>query len=256
MITIRLAGVNVGIKNTYDLTPRLAGWITDAAPDFTVELGPYELKKEDPRFSPDYVEFICVYRRIAERIPAWDAFVCHGTVVAMDGRAYIFTAPSGTGKTTHTQLWLKRFGDRAWILSGDKPILRRTERGFLACGTPWRGKENYGVNAELPVQGICLLDRGEINEIAPATPADMLRFLSRQIYYPRQADRMEKLLELLDAFCSTVPTWTMRCNMDIEAAEVAYEAMRPREENSKCKMQNGTGDARHQATGNRQQTRP
>ena len=228
MITIRLAGVNVGIENTYDLTPRLAGWITDAEPDFTVAMSPNELKKENPGYPPDYVEFICAYRHIAERMPAWDAFVCHGSVVAMDGRAYLFTAPSGTGKTTHTQLWLRRFGDRAWILSGDKPILRRTDEGFLACGTPWRGKEDYGVNRELPVQGICLLGRGETNEIAPATSADMLRFLAKQVYYPKQAKRMARLLELLDEFCQTVPTWTMRCNMDLEAAEVSYEAMRPR----------------------------
>ena len=227
MITIRLAGVNVGIENTCDLTPRLAGWITDAKPDFTVRISPNERKKEWSGFPPDYVEFICAYRHIAERMPAWDAFVCHGSVVAMDGRAYLFTAPSGTGKTTHTQLWLRRFGDRAWILSGDKPIRRRTPEGFLACGTPWRGKEDYGVNAELPVQGICLLNRGETNEIAPATSADMLRFLAKQVYYPKQADRMEKLLNLLDEFCTSVPTWTLRCNMDPAAAEVSWEAMRP-----------------------------
>lgn len=230
MITIRLAGVNVGIESTHDLTPRLTGWITDAAPDFTVSVNPRELKREDMGrgLAPDYLEYICAYRHIAERMPTYDAFVCHGSVVAMDGRAYLFTAPSGTGKTTHTQLWLRRFEGRAWILTGDKPILRRTPEGFLACGTPWRGKEDYGVNEELPVQGICLLDRGEKNEIEPAGSADMMRFLSRQIYFPKDTEHMIQLLALLDAFCSTVPTWTMRCNMDLEAAEVSYEAMRPK----------------------------
>ena len=230
MITICLAGVNVGIESNYDLTPRLEGWITDAAPDLTVAVDPRELRREDRGrgLAPDYLDFICAYRHIAERMPAYDAFVCHGSVVAMDGRAYLFTAPSGTGKTTHTQLWLRRFEGRAWILTGDKPILRRTPEGFLACGTPWRGKENYGVNEELPVQGICLLDRGEKNEIEPASSADMMRFLSRQIYFPKDTEHMIQLLALLDEFCRAVPTWTMRCNMDPEAAEVSYEAMRPK----------------------------
>ncbi len=228
MITIRLAGVNVGINNWTDLTPRLESWLTDAAPDFTVRTTGTEMKIEDNQqgFSSEYLEFICIYRHIAEQLPAWDAFVCHGAVVAMDGRAYLFTAPSGTGKTTHTQLWLRRYPDRAWILSGDKPILRRTPEGFLACGTPWRGKEDYGVNAELPLQGICLLGRGEENHIEPARPADMFRFLSRQIYFPSDRARLERLLTLLDELCTQVPTWSMRCNMDVEAAEVAYEAMR------------------------------
>lgn len=230
MITIRLAGVNVGIESNYDLTPRLADWITDAAPDFTVTVDPYELKREDRGrgLAPDYLDFICAYRHIAERMPAYGAFVCHGSVVAMDGRTYLFTAPSGTGKTTHTQLWLRRYPGRAWILTGDKPVFRRTSEGFLACGTPWRGKEDYGVNEELPVQGICLLDRGAENEIEPAKPTDMMRFLAKQIYFPKQAQRMGMLLELLDQFCTTVPTWTMRCNMDLDAAEVSYEAMRPK----------------------------
>ena len=230
MITIRLAGVNVGIESNYDLTPRLEGWITDAAPDFTVTVDPHELKGENRGrgLAPDYLDFICAYRHIAERMPAYGAFVCHGSVVAMDGRAYLFTAPSGTGKTTHTQLWLRRFGDRAWILNGDKPIFRRTDEGFLACGTPWRGKEDYGVNAELPVQGICFLGRGEENRIEPGSAADMMRFLSKQIYFPKQARRMGMLLELLDEFCTTVPIWALRCNMDLEAAEVSYEAMRPK----------------------------
>lgn len=230
MITIRLAGVNVGIDNINDLTPRLEGWITDAAPDFTVNTLGVEMKAEDERrgLSQQYLEFICIYRHIAEQLPAWDAFVCHGAVVAMDGRAYLFAAPSGTGKTTHTQLWLRRFEGRAWILSGDKPILRRTPEGFLACGTPWRGKEEYGVNAELPLQGICVLSRGKENRIEPAKPADMFRFLSKQVYFPSDGARLERLLTLLDALCTQVPTWSLRCNMDPEAAEVAWEAMRPK----------------------------
>ena len=61
MITIRLAGVNVGIESNYDLSPRVAGWITDAAPDFTVTVDPHELKKEDRGrgLAPDYLDFIC-----------------------------------------------------------------------------------------------------------------------------------------------------------------------------------------------------
>ena len=178
----------------------------------------------------DYLEYICAYRHIAERLPAWDAFVCHGAAVAMDGRAYLFTAPSGTGKTTHARLWCRRFGDRAWILNGDKPILRRTPEGFFACGTPWQGKENYGVNAELPIQGVCLLSRGETNRIERGSAVDMMRFLTKQVYFPKVQRHMERMVSLLDEFCSTVPTWVLRCNMDVEAAEVAWEAMRPKPE--------------------------
>lgn len=231
MITIQLAGVCIGIENQYEIAPRLEGWITDGTPDFTVRVAPEELAREDEgRGMPaDYLEFICAYRHIAERMPDYDAFVFHGAAIVMDELAYLFTAPSGTGKTTHAQLWRYGFEGRAWFLNGDKPILRRTPEGFHVCGTPWRGKEGYGINAERPMQGLCLLSRGTENRIVPAKPEELVRFLARQIYIPRDPARAARLLELLDACCAAVPTWTMRCTLNARAAQTAYEAMRPKE---------------------------
>ena len=229
MITIQLAGVSVGIDNQYDFTNRVRDWRTEAAPDFTVRVPPEELAQEDlgRGLAPEYLEFICAYRHIAERMPDYDAFVVHGAAVVMDERAYLFTAPSGTGKTTHVRFWRFSFGDRAWYLNGDKPILRKTPAGFTVCGTPWRGKEGNGVNAERPIQGICLLHRGQENRIAPAESAELVRFLARQIYIPSDPDRAGKLLDLLDECCRSVPTWSMDCSLNIQAAGVAWEAMRP-----------------------------
>lgn len=231
MLTICLAGVNIGIDNQYDLAPRLQGWLTEAAPVFTVRVSPEELLREDDGSGkpPDYLEYICVYRKLAERLPDYDAFVFHGAAIAMDGRAYLFTAPSGTGKTSHGQIWRYLWADRAYFLNGDKPILRRGPEGFLACGTPWRGKEGFGVNETLPIQGICLLHRGTENRIERAAPEELIRFLTRQIYIPRDPDRAERLLQLLDACCRTVPAWSMRCTLNLDAARISYAAMRPRD---------------------------
>ena len=182
MITIRLAGVNIGIENQYDIAPRLEGWITDGQADFTVRVTPQELIREDEGrgMAADYLEFICAYRHIAERMPDYGAFVFHGAAIVMDELAYLFTAPSGTGKTTHAQLWRYGLEGKAWFLNGDKPILRRTPDGFHVCGTPWRGKEEYGVNEERPLQGLCLLSRGSENRIVPARSEEMVRFMLKE----------------------------------------------------------------------------
>ena len=229
MIIIRLAGVKVGIDNRYDIAPRMEGWLASGEPDFTLRVFPEEMALEDAGrgLDPAYLEFICAYRHIAERMPDYDAFVFHGAAVVMEELAYLFTAPSGTGKTTHARLWHYGFEGRAWYLNGDKPILRRSEAGFTVCGTPWRGKEGYGVNAERPIQGICLLRRGEENRIAPAEPGELAGFLTRQIYLPRDPRRLEKALELLDACCGAVPIWSMSCTLNAKAAQMAWEAMRP-----------------------------
>ena len=229
MITIQLAGVNVGIENRYDLTSQVRDWLTEAKPDFTVRVSPEELEREDAGRGLDreYLESICAYRHIAERMPDYDAFVLHGAAVVKDDLAYLFTAPSGTGKTTHVRLW-RYFLAGSWILNGDKPILRRSPTGFTVCGTPWRGKENHGVNAERPIRGICLLRRGRENRIVPAAPSELVRFLTRQIYIPKEPARADKLVKLLDECCRTVPIWSMECTFSPRAAQTAWEAMRPR----------------------------
>ena len=230
MMILRLAGVTVGIDNQYDFSDRVRLWLADGAPDFTVRVAPEELEREDegrglPR---EYLEFVCAYRHIAERMPDYDAFVFHGAAVVVDDLAYLITAPSGTGKTTQTRFWRYGLDCGAWVLNGDKPILRRDPGGFTVCGTPWRGKEGHGINAERPIQGLCLLQRGEEIRIAPARPEEMIRFLIRQIYMPRDPARADKLLSLLDECCRTVPIWSLQSNLNIRAARVSYEAMRPK----------------------------
>ena len=229
MITIYLAGLVIAIDNRYDFSHRVSDWICIGEPRFTVRVSEEELELEDEGrgLSREYLEFICAYRHIAERLPEYDAFVFHGAAVAMNGRAYLFTAPSGTGKSTHVAMWKCRYGWRAWCLNGDKPILRKSPEGFMVCGTPWKGKEEFGVNACLPIQAICLLHRGSANTVEPAAPEELSRFLMRQIYLPQDPERMEKLIALIDECCRTVPTWSMYCNRSRRAAEAAYEAMKP-----------------------------
>lgn len=228
MICISMAGLRIGIDNQHSLDRYLAGWESPETPDFTVRATEAELDREDQGrgMSRSYLEFICVYRRIAEELPDWGAFVIHGAAVAREGRAYLFTAPSGTGKTTHIRQWLARFPD-AWVLNGDKPVLRQSPEGFLVCGTPWRGKEGLGRSGALPLQGVCLLRRGEENRIRPAEAQELVNFLMKQTYPPKIPGHMLRFLELLDQCCRSVPVWAMDCTISPQAAELAWETMKP-----------------------------
>ena len=89
----------------------------------------------------------------------------HGAVVAWKNQGYLFTAPSGTGKSTHLALWKKYLGDQAEVINGDKPILKVTEDEVWVYGTPWAGKEQWQVNKKVALKGICFLERGEKNSI-------------------------------------------------------------------------------------------
>ncbi len=149
----------------------------------------------------------------------------HSSCIVVDGKAYLFTADSGTGKSTHTNLWLNLFGDRAYILNDDKPALRLVDGVWYAYGTPWSGKNDISVNTRIPVAGIACLDRGEKNEIERFTGVEAIQAIIKQVNRPRLIDYRIKLLALLDKLLTQVPVWKLRCNMDPEAAIVSYEAM-------------------------------
>ena len=148
------------------------------------------------------------------------------SAVVMDGRAYLFSADSGTGKSTHTALYRRYFGDdRVRILNDDKPAIRLEDGVFYAYGTPWSGKTDLNLNLRVPLGGICLLERGQNNEIAPMPARKALFRLLQQTRRFEDKTKMDKVLYLLDRLLQTTPIWVMKCNMDPDAARVSYEAM-------------------------------
>lgn len=170
---------------------------------------------------------VCFYNQVQE----FDALLLHSSAVVMDGKAYLFTADSGTGKSTHTALYRRVFGDeRARILNDDKPLLRRENGEFVAYGTPWSGKTDMNLNLRVPVGGICLLRRGEKNEIRKLSSREALFAVLGQTIRSQNPDHLEKLMELLNDLLQQVQVWEMKCNMDPEAAVVSYEAMSGRKE--------------------------
>lgn len=116
-------------------------------------------------FPDSYLETLAVYRKFAENLLAYDTVLFHGSVVAVDGIGYLFTAKSGTGKSTHTRLWREYFGERAVMVNDDKPLLQVTENGVIVYGTPWDGKHHLSNNISVPLKAICILTRAEENHI-------------------------------------------------------------------------------------------
>lgn len=177
------------------------------------------------QFSNAYLETLAIYRKIADHLLSCDTLLFHGSVIAVDGEGYLFTAKSGTGKSTHTRLWREYFGERAVMVNDDKPLLRITDSGVTAYGTPWDGKHRLSTNTAVPLNGIFLLERDTTNHIEPAAPHVVYPLIVQQTNRSFTADGMKQTLSLIDCMLSVVPVYRLGCNMDIEAARVAYEGM-------------------------------
>ena len=229
---IRIAELNVEILDPSPLCVTLCRDFLHAfeRADITVTVSEADIMAEmeasPEKVSFEEAEFACIYRAIAQKLPDFDAFVFHASVVECDGRAFAFSAPSGTGKSTHTALWLECYPSRARILNGDKPIFRFLDGRLLAFGTPWCGKERQYTNASAPLEAICFLERAAQNSIQAISGAQIVRKLYHQILMPNSDSRTEKFLCLLDRMVESTPVYLLRCNMHPAAAEIAYRGMR------------------------------
>ena len=239
--TISLADVSIEIDSIYDEVYKLCkDYLTEEGhADFTVEISQsdldYERKKSireaalehlKPVIFPDhYLETLAVYRKIATKMLDYDTFLMHGSVVAAGGHAYLFTAPSGTGKTTHTRLWLENIPG-SFVVNGDKPLIRVHDGYCEACGTPWAGKEFMNTNVIVPLRAICLLERGQENSIEELPFLDVYVNLFQQIYRPVEAKAVRKTMELIRRMGESVRFYRLICNMDPGAALCAADGMR------------------------------
>ena len=173
-----------------------------------------------------YLETLALYRKIAEALVEYDTLLFHGSAVAVDGEVYLFTAKSGVGKSTHTRLWRECFGERAVMVNDDKPLIKITDSGVLVYGTPWNGKHRLSTNIRLPMRALCILERAEDNRIEKVDSRENFHKILAQTYRPNGALATANTLRLIDKLLQSVPLYRLGCNMELSAAEVAYNGMR------------------------------
>ena len=238
---MEIAGLAVGVQPLFQSTKEYCRpYLTDKTPAFSVAVTRDDLVFEQEmldreaieeglklrKFTEPFLERTAIQRRVADRLLDSDTLMLHGSTVCVDGSAYLFTAPCGTGKSTHTRLWRELFGERAMMVNDDKPFLQLTEKGVLAYGSPWNGKHGLASNICVPLKGICLLHRGKGNVIRRIEADQLAEFLLHQAHQPIDTTLMQKTRSLVDRIAQTIPLWEMYCNKDPEAAQIAYNAMR------------------------------
>lgn len=238
--SVEFAGVPIGVSAREEkLMVFLADYLTDREPQFSVCATDEELEEEknlQKSVNEKYGERLfnlstlglegqVVFRKIAEGLVDFGVLLMHGSAIAVDGKAYIFIAPSGTGKSTHTTLWREYLGDRAVMINDDKPFIKISDGNVTVYSNPWNGKHRRGENISAPLCGIAFLSRAAENTIERAEVSRYIPFLMRQSFRSENGETMAKIIALLDSLGKNVPFWDLRCNMEPEAAEVAFAAM-------------------------------
>lgn len=242
----KLAEISVGIGCPSPETRGLfADYITDSPCRFSVSVDDSDIdaearadtarEAEITGGTPIY-EFSAIQRKIAEVFPFYDRFVIHGAAITYRQDAFLFCAPSGTGKSTHISLWKRYLRADTDIINGDKPFLsldapplsdglNRQASGFRVHGSPWSGKERWQKNRSAPLRAVCFLSQADENSISRLQPDGATAMLLRQIYMPSDFEAAVKTLDLIDRLVRSVPLYHLHCNISKDAVRCSFEAL-------------------------------
>ncbi len=231
--TLSLASLTVCVRHDFPaLASLFSGFLAPPSPrpDIELALTDAAMASEQARIGEDRgvtrqtLASLALCRAFCDAALPFDVLYFHGSCISYRGGAYLFAAPSGTGKSTHTAFWRQCLGSDAVMINDDKPLLRRQEGVWEAWGSPWMGKHRLGCPMHAPLRGICMLNRGE-NRISPLTPIGAMPKLFLQSYRPESAEGMQMQFDLLTHLAAHVPMYTMECTPDRAAAEMAIQTM-------------------------------
>lgn len=149
----------------------------------------------------------------------------HSSVVSYQGKAYMFLGKSGTGKSTHSQLWLKHI-EGTELVNDDNPVVRIIEGEARVYGSPWSGKTPCYRNIDYPIGGIVKLKQAPHNKIRRMKPVEAYVALAMSISGMRWKKQMgDGLHQTENQLTATVPVWHLSCRPDQEAAEICSKTI-------------------------------
>lgn len=184
------------------------------------------LKKEeynDKSLSEYLLTGITFYRALIKK----NGCLLHSSAVVVDDEAYLFSADCGTGKSTHTSLWLKYLSDKnPYILNDDKPAIRIMEDGIYAYGTPFSGKHDISENKKVKLKAICFIEQAKTNSIRKIEPKEAIRLFYQQTIQKLNEEEIMKFFDILEVLLKEIPFYKMGCNMSEEAVQLSYHTMK------------------------------
>lgn len=143
----------------------------------------------------------------------------HCATIDDGGRGLLFLGPSGIGKTTQAERWAEFRG--ASIINGDVGFVQRTEREYIAWGTPWHGSSPYCLNASVPVKALVVLKQAPENRLRELTGFEKVTEVSGSVFYPTWLeDGMELCTDTLNHLLTDLPVYRLDNRADRESVEI------------------------------------
>ena len=161
---------------------------------------------------------------LEEMLLRQNACILHSSFIRHQGRGILFSAPSGTGKSTQADLWQKYMD--AEILNGDRSILRKSNGRWTAYGLPFAGSSEIFRNESAPISAIVMLAQGPENRISPLSPAQAFRRILPEVTLHRwDSSFMNQGMDLIMSLLCDVPVFLLSCRPDKGAVDLLHQTI-------------------------------
>ncbi|MBQ6848047.1 MAG: hypothetical protein IJO62_03935 [Clostridia bacterium] len=187
-----------------------------------------EIKRDINFLSTNACDFEYIFTgfMFSNRLAFLGGTVLHSSAIAYENKGIVFTAPSGTGKSTHTELWHKKFSDMVVTLNDDKPAIRFIDGEPYLYGTPWSGKTHINSNICVPLSAIVCLERDTECSIERMDAVSSVLFLTKQLPNPyHDSDIGKKTVGIINELFNAVPIFKLKCNISENAVDTVFNAV-------------------------------
>lgn len=221
----QIADLLVNVSVAGGIAPRLKPYETEKVQD------PQIIIHEDmyqPEMHPTLTQEQMAYMQSGwifySHLVKFSGMMLHASAVELNGEAYLFSGPSGMGKSTHTKMWEDLFlGAR--VFNDDKPALRLLDGKWYAYGTPWSGK-GQNINVKVPLKAICFLRRGDQPSIRRLSPMEALSAITEQtIVRFHDPKLLDLLADLLNQLLISIPIYELIATKDPNSALLSHKEL-------------------------------
>ena len=226
---IKIAEKVIEINAFNETTKKYCGkFLSEEEPNYVITMTEEDLKNERTNSEDGKVyvneEISALYRKIADLLVEDNVVVFHSSSFMVNGNAFLITARSGVGKSTHSRNLKALLGDDFVYINDDKPLLKVEENKVTVYGTPWNGKERRGNNISAPLKAVFFLARGETNTYRKVVNKEEIYVkMISQIYLPKEKAKREKALKVADQILKNINFYEINVTKDIESAKMTYE---------------------------------
>lgn len=183
-----------------------------------------------PHITLGEAEHIYLANELFKKILPYNSLMIHSSALKYGDKCILFSALSGGGKSTQTEKWERLYPDKVTIINDDKPIIRYIDGKLIAYGTPFAGGTLKFADDCGLLDSIVFVTKSKENNIVKLSPKEAFPKLFQQITRKVSAEKMNRVLDMVDIIMKNVTFYQLFCNMEDSAAILAHDTLIGKEE--------------------------